>query len=1229
MPLTRYQIRNEYGLADTKLYEAANRDDHESLLEGIAMAGLVGVLRQLGDLAEFAAEIFHCLHEELMTTAARGHGVMIRLQQLEAEFPLVEKSVLSQTDHSLLFSGPGLDWHPYLQTEGNLITRGDLPRCIMDSYEECRGPPRLFLLDKFDVAGTGSCFKRYSDPSLFKAQSVSELPTSNIRIVKKYQKVKKKGSRGMDEETPEAGLISHAKLHQLFSREHVEIRNRDPQFQVKLKRRQLNGSPINSSSGRSYMEKLVKSPPPDHETAPRSHSKLSFHTLKNYNASETGELDKLCQAIVTEVKVSNVQEVLATTSTVNSNSGNTGQDLEMEPQHIADAGVEIPFTPRKSTNKEKPLTNQEVEPDICLEVGHSLELTSTGNTYTDIPVYMGTKKTETESADEPSDVGHLGVGEHHTYLDAHESETKVLAWFFDILHHSLEEEESKSLHADFSSSSPESKLSNTEGSAGTEDLSFVQPSVSKTSADMGTPELEETLLNLSAYENPQNLIRDTQSYLQLGSEKLKADEFGMNPPETSSVPELGRGAMLSTPPEAHEEYLSELPQAPSEAEETRAAVLLTNYTDDCNIENVFGMETESVVSFSVLMDDQFTSLLDQEMEILKPESVSSEVDVSLLVTESNSKETPMALDLDKVLPTQDLGVANGFEDLSLVSIAHDETISEDDETNSESRYSMNTKMFDLISPSGNPDLAKRPSDSEQEDRQTVSMVSDDSDCKGMISKDNTDTLSCEASFSSDADHNKAGLSDIALETLQTMHETGLRISDLSDSICYQQTNRLVTQEHHSSEYCPWSRDQGKDSPLGNVPIDPITTSAESLPSHATAHDVSVDLHGLSSVKPAMVGSDGSLESDTDSSSHTSHLQNSGHALPSGFTELEALHSADKKSSTSLDDHSMDHADEENFLDIFSEAAPHCSVSLYEETQARPFDTPPLPPLPPTQWWIGKLIDLIKMSGEPFPSVVSLEDSGNSSARIHVEEYTLKAASNNEDTMVAKTRNANKELFPSFPAGGKFNVSSVHAGEKDTPNGSIRMSEALFSSVASLAVGESHNIHVHANEATLQAVGSETPEIEHFGESSRGNVDEKSEIAQHGPKGAAKTLDAFKPSQTFQGLNLNENPLTENLMGHETSFGSIVVTIDRSMLRKASERPRPPLGPRMNEQDSLLEIIRSKSFNLRPANAMLRPNVQGVPVTNLRIAAILEKADSLRQAMAGSDDDNDSDSWSDA
>lgn len=52
MATLRYHIRNEYGLGRSELYGAADRDDPDAILEGVAVAGLVGLLRQLGDLAE-------------------------------------------------------------------------------------------------------------------------------------------------------------------------------------------------------------------------------------------------------------------------------------------------------------------------------------------------------------------------------------------------------------------------------------------------------------------------------------------------------------------------------------------------------------------------------------------------------------------------------------------------------------------------------------------------------------------------------------------------------------------------------------------------------------------------------------------------------------------------------------------------------------------------------------------------------------------------------------------------------------------------------------------------------------------------------------------------------------------------------------------------------------------------------------------------------------------------
>ncbi|KAK4253375.1 hypothetical protein QN277_010694 [Acacia crassicarpa] len=261
MPMARYQIRNEYSLADPELYRAADKDDPEALLEGVAMAGLVGVLRQLGDLAQFAAEVFHDLHEEVMATAARGHGLMVRVQQLEAEVPSLEKAFLSQTHHSSFFSNAGIDWHPNLRSEENLVTREDLPRFVMDSYEDCRGPPRLFLLDKFDVAGAGACLKRYTDPSFVKLESASSKTTiAEIHKEKRSRRVKKKAARLRNGETPEV-VPTHAKLHQLLLEERVENAYSNPARLVKLKKRQLNRSAVGAESGRSYMEKFLESPP--------------------------------------------------------------------------------------------------------------------------------------------------------------------------------------------------------------------------------------------------------------------------------------------------------------------------------------------------------------------------------------------------------------------------------------------------------------------------------------------------------------------------------------------------------------------------------------------------------------------------------------------------------------------------------------------------------------------------------------------------------------------------------------------------------------------------------------------------------------------------------------------------------------------------------------------------------------------------------------------------------
>ncbi|XP_024522467.1 SCAR-like protein 1 [Selaginella moellendorffii] len=188
MPLVRYELRSEYELANRELYRSAPKNDPEAILEGVSMVSLVGIVRQLGDLAEFAADVFHELHEAVMTTASRSHDLVVRVSQLEGELPALEKAILSRKTNPLQFPyAPGLDWHASIRNDQNLCTQGDLPRFIRSSYEECRGPPRLFLLDKFDVGGVGACLKRYTDPSFFKMEWAS----SEIMKAEKAQQDKK------------------------------------------------------------------------------------------------------------------------------------------------------------------------------------------------------------------------------------------------------------------------------------------------------------------------------------------------------------------------------------------------------------------------------------------------------------------------------------------------------------------------------------------------------------------------------------------------------------------------------------------------------------------------------------------------------------------------------------------------------------------------------------------------------------------------------------------------------------------------------------------------------------------------------------------------------------------------------------------------------------------------------------------------------------------------------
>ncbi|XP_020869211.1 protein SCAR3 isoform X2 [Arabidopsis lyrata subsp. lyrata] len=162
---------------------------------------LLDLLGSCVSLVISLTEIFHGIQEEVMATASRSNQLKIRLQHIEATVPPLEKAMLAQTTHIHFAYTGGLEWHLRIPITQNYLIYDDLPHIIMDPYEECRDPPRLHLLDKFDINGPGSCLKRYSDPTYFRRAS-SNLIQGNKKIQKDKNlckmKKKKTSSRSRD-----------------------------------------------------------------------------------------------------------------------------------------------------------------------------------------------------------------------------------------------------------------------------------------------------------------------------------------------------------------------------------------------------------------------------------------------------------------------------------------------------------------------------------------------------------------------------------------------------------------------------------------------------------------------------------------------------------------------------------------------------------------------------------------------------------------------------------------------------------------------------------------------------------------------------------------------------------------------------------------------------------------------------------------------------------------------
>ncbi|KAL3623221.1 hypothetical protein CASFOL_032037 [Castilleja foliolosa] len=1285
MPMSRYEIRNEYSLADPDLYRAADKDDPEALLEGVAMAGLAGVLRQLGDLAEFAAELFHDLHEEVLATAARGHVLMIRVQQLEAEVPSMEKDFLSQTDHSPFFNNAGVDWHPKQQMDQNLVTQGGLPRFVMDSYEECRGPPRLFLLDKFDVGGAGACLKRYTDPSFFKLE-ISEMNNADGHREKKNHKSKMRRPRRRNKETSEVQPMSHATFHPHLLEELVQNGIIKPTHRAKLKKR-LQFSPFDSKSGGSYMRKLLKTPSPEHQiyreiTMSSSPLRLStndllesdLEVLETRRESPVGECAEIKRSLSPDrdeiMQIETVEKYIPVDGESNTESYVTGyhsDEVACEINNFVDApstiesGMDTDSEMRVKTDFTSPSTNnQQLVSVDNKERFHSLssDSQSTGDLTVSDDANSSSKKetssfvsnvsTQNSAENRPSlkmsaegtssaDIPEIAIVDESSCQKtgtSNDDEKKINQIMDCPCSPSVSDSNSQSGNDSWSSTAGE-HLEDRPNCENGSRISTVSDTVCHTKDS--SAEMSDSLLHEDNYDHKDLIHFNNSNVLS----QNRVDNAEMIPTE-SSLP----GDLDDDVPELTEKPLSNDTDIAHSGDDSTSMLLRDEeinyklYNEDldifsdvsnhssCTLEAYLGKElteislTEATDAKELCSSSCIDNQVISETLISSPTENSSDlveasldahdvVSISEDVTTVNKTSGIGNPESSKFGEVQDTRIIYDIEPNGFVAMESSSCTPEnlenlagtpDIEANDDVEPNKDVTRLEVIDISSYVDL-KSPNEMheplEKSDSKTDKLDSGMVDSPSVtdirenvdlpVGLDNSVKVHSSCFDGSGLDENEEKSLSKCLRESGLVKEDNVHLSESqTESVLVEEVDigeastsedlRKVNNDHLKIEVSHTLPNSYIDSSVDTTQIQPppeqrgsFDTDQESFVekqvSDATSLSINCDTEETMLEKTELPPD--KIDQESPSLLPIEHQKildpDVDHQEnPALSPELSELRNYD------IDISGYPKDDPSGF--IFHPINNNPFSGIYNQIDLD--ELPPLPPLPPVQWRMGKnpnassitttTEEEITKQNESFPQEC---DTGFS-----FEEMKLEREEKIE-TIDLPFKIENQQLQQQL-------IMPTLASEMK-----LEKEEKIEKIDIPLKI---------ENEQQQQQLVMPTPVSEVTSPAAEEN----------GITNETRTVKPPRPS----------NPLIES-----------VAVLDKSKLRKASERVRPQLQTG-DERDSFLEQIRAKSFHLKPAVAS-KPSIPA-PQTNFNVAAILERANAIRQAFAGSDED-DEDNWSDS
>ncbi|CAD6210838.1 unnamed protein product [Miscanthus lutarioriparius] len=1278
MPLSRHTVRNEFALGGRDLYRAADQHDPEAVLDGVAMAGLVGVLRQLGDLAEFAAQVFHGLYDEVMITSARGHGLMLRVQQLEAELPLLEKDSC-QRDYLYVASNRGVDWHSNPRVDHGVVTRGDTPRFIMDSIKQCRGPPKLFMLDKYDIGGEGACLKRYTDPSFFKTDSAcSTLLQEGIQNERRPLKAMEIRPNLQNAEIfrPPNEADNFSKLETDLSGEAMD---EAPTYRRRLKYRQLNGSVFQSF--RPHMQNLYEKPSSEDKLVTSDHSKVHI-SMNDSPQSDTEERDIMLDTsvnmergkVTVRKNISISEEALSRSSDARSAGSSKGYNSEFDIYMDA-------------------LTTMDSEMETDSEHrGHgqcTFDRMDSDNRFSNAQNTMASKTSSFEKKDK-SDVASANrdmsnkyeeaivstqdtkpvVGEHERTSSLEEllDKEKPASWDHERTS-SLEELLTEDLNAPESGvreqAAEEQSLNgsvNSVVSNGTQDITKTKEV--KENSNIATISFKKIASKRSKYVGSMELIAskvgilprklskkhdpfsDSLRYMAKQLLELKYDgtqDRDLYDFEANCVGcDVKYQEIYDPPVEIKESDVHKIPSdSPYDDVDSRKCLQEeVNHELEHDVPPTDSPHDSVPDEGNVFQDSNMvylagiiTSCSSQEEEgcasTALDENSSTGVINHILEHAQEKFEEHLDKEVNEDIHTEVISenASDKCEDLKEVGIYMEQVNVEDiEESNKSDVYVLDDETAEYIEEQLVSDgMISSPASSKQSD--------DPCQITPLTLADEDDTVTCKILDRPEAEHITLSetFTDIDLPNVVTESVINSEHAMPDSEQCYLHPKTTFGQYPILGSY----EIVGKN---GQVPLCSSTTEAIT-PELTVNTEEKHEFHQAVYQEPS-----NSLNSSTEVFGDPL-APDSRDVPPSVISSFDwMLNGAMQQSFNILPSHPTNGNAQENGS---SEDAP-----------------PPLPPLPPMQWRTNKLqtgsSPLSAKTGRPPRPKPPVKQQESEAAWV-LREKSLHKGLNLQNEVVQATISSDHEInqihnmdcqenhhqegeeydgqdsnpFPKSEVECLSEVASVKSENLHT----LQLRElivvpeeawSVFGNIKSIPEQEgkrqlSNGLSVCNGLCTSDLSAQKTsqkPEI--FAdykekEFSAAGSDKVADSEENRPNGAIKQ----EGKEFSSALEEESSKSPTHAVPKPPRYPLLLVTShDRSMLRKAPTLVQPS-SQLSDEKNTLLEQIKNKSFNLKPVIAK-RPNVMGGPKTNLQVVAILERAHAIRQAVA---DDDDEDSWS--